>query len=155
MNRSSDRRDAVPLALLPVAVAVAIALVASSAPRKGQSLLGLAGHPAAVSLAVALLTFASAVLVARLVVTRRALDHRMAMLATPAGSFNPSPESVVRLFFRPQPIAPSDPRPAGRTRKALCAPQAQVSYRPSFTGKGKGRYEVDPRPIPKRRTRGE
>src|SRR5262249_14941726 len=45
----------------------------------------------------ALLTFACAVLLARLVVTRRALGHRVAMLAVPADSFDPSPESVVRF----------------------------------------------------------
>lgn len=91
----SDRRDAVPLALL--AAAIAIMFVAASVPRWLQSLRELAGHPAAVSLAGALLSFACAVLVARLVVTRRALDHRVALLAVPADSFDPSPESVVRF----------------------------------------------------------
>ena len=88
----SNRRDAVPLALL--AAAIAVAYVTASAPRWLQSLRELAGHPAAVSLAGALLIFACAVLVARLVVTRRALDHRVALLAIPADSFDPSPESV-------------------------------------------------------------
>jgi hypothetical protein len=91
----SNPRDAAPLVLL--AAAAAISLVASSAPRWGLSLLRLAGRPAAVSLAGALLIFACGLLLARLVVTRRTLDHRVAMLAIPADSFDPSPESVVRF----------------------------------------------------------
>lgn len=96
MSRS-DWRDAVPLA--PLAAAAAISLVASSAPRWGQSLLKLAGHPAAVSLAGALLSFACAVLAARLVVTRRALDHRVAMPASGV-SLGPSSESAVPFASR-------------------------------------------------------
>lgn len=91
MSRS-DWRDAVPLALL--AAAAATSLMALSAPR-WLSLLRLAGHPAAISLAGALLIFACAVLVARLVVTRWALDHRVAMLAILGASLNPFPESAV------------------------------------------------------------
>lgn len=96
MSRS-DWRDVVPLALL--AAAAAISLVALSAPRWGVSLLRLAGHPAAISLAGALLIFACGVLVARLVVTRRVLDHRMATLALGV-SLNLSPESVVLFASR-------------------------------------------------------
>ena len=84
----SNRRDAVPLALL--AAAIAALFVAASLRQWLVALRELAGHPAAVSLAGALLSFACAVLVARLVVTRRALDHRVAMLAVPADSFDPS-----------------------------------------------------------------
>jgi hypothetical protein len=46
---------------------------------------------------VALLTVALCVLTARLVVTRRTLDHRLAMLVVPDDSFDPSPESIVRF----------------------------------------------------------
>jgi hypothetical protein len=88
MSRSGWR-DPVLLALL--AVAAGISLVALSVPRWGLSLLRLAGQPAAISLAGALLSFACAVLVARLVVTRRVLNQRVAMLALGVWS-DPSPE---------------------------------------------------------------
>lgn len=130
----SNRRDAVPLVLL--AAAVAIGLVASSAPRWAQSLLELAGRPAAISLAGALLIFACAVLVARLVVTRRALDHRVAMLAVPDDSFDPSPESVVRFASG-----------LGRSRRALRglldAPASAVRLRLDSDPAGKLRYGVE------------
>ena len=96
MSRS-DWRDPVPLALL--AAAAAISLVALSTPRWRLSLLRLAGRPAAISLAGTLLSFACSVLVARLVVTRRALDHRMAMPA-PSVSLGPSPGSAVPFASR-------------------------------------------------------
>jgi len=130
----SNRRDAVPLALL--AAAVAIALVASSAPRWGQSLLELAGRPAAVSLAGALLSFACAVLVARLVVTRRALDHRVAMLAIPADSFDPSSESVVRF-------ASGLSRSRRAIRGLLDSPASAVRLRLDADPAGKLRYGVE------------
>lgn len=134
MTRSSDRRDAVPLALL--AAAIAIVLVASSAPRWGQSLLELAGHPAAVSLAGALLSFACVVLVARLVVTRRALDHRVAMLAIPADSFDPSSESVLRF-------ASGLSRSRRAIRGLLDAPASAVRLRLDADPAGKLRYGVE------------
>lgn len=130
----SDRRDAVPLALL--AAAVAIVLVASSATRWGQSLLGLAGHPAAASLAGALLSVACAVLVARLVVTRRALDRRVAMLAIPADSFDPSPESVVRF-------ASGLSRSRRAIRGLLDAPASAVRLRLDSDLDGRLRYGVE------------
>jgi hypothetical protein len=130
----SDRRDAVPLALL--AAAVAIMLVASSAPRWGQSLLELAGHPAAVSLAGALLSFACAVLVARLVVTRRALDHRVAMLAVPADSFDPSSDAVVRF-------ASGLSRSRRALRGLLDAPASAVRLRLDADPAGQLRYGVE------------
>jgi hypothetical protein len=130
----SNRRDAVPLALL--AAAIAIMLVASSAPRWGQSLLELAGHPAAVSLAGALLSVACAVLVARLVVTRRALDHRVAMLAIPADSFDPSPESVVRF-------ASGLSRSRRAIRGLLDSPASAVRLRLDADPAGKLRYGVE------------
>jgi hypothetical protein len=91
----SDRQNPVPLLL--IAAAVALVTVISNAPRWGQSLLELAGRPAGVSLAVALLIFAVGLSVARLVVTRRALDRRVRMLAIPPDSFDPSDESVIRF----------------------------------------------------------
>lgn len=130
----SNRRDAVPLALF--AAAVAIVLVASSAPRWGQSLLELAGHPVAVSLAGALLSFACAVLVARLVVTRRALDHRVAMLAIAADSFDPSPESVVRF-------ASGLSRSRRAIRGLLDSPASAVRLRLDADPAGKLRYGVE------------
>ncbi|HEU4705585.1 MAG TPA: hypothetical protein VFS64_00160 [Solirubrobacterales bacterium] len=133
MNKS-DPRDAVPLALL--AAAVAILLVASSAARWAHSLLKLAGHPAAISLAGALLIFACAVLVARLVVTRRALDHRVAMLAIPADSFDPSPESVVRF-------ASGLSRSRRALRGVLDAPASAVRLRLDGDEDGRLRYGIE------------
>ncbi|MBW8059996.1 MAG: ATP/GTP-binding protein [Solirubrobacterales bacterium] len=130
----SDRRDAVPLALF--AAAVAIVLVAANAPRWSQSLLELAGHPAAVSLAVALLSFACAVLVARLVVTRRALDHRVAMLAVPADSFDPSAEAVLRF-------ASGLSRSRRALRGLLDAPASAVRLSLDADPAGKLRYAVE------------
>jgi hypothetical protein len=99
MSRS-DWREQAPLVLL--AAAAAISLMALRAPRWGLSLSRLAGQPASISLAGALLSFACPVLVARLVVTRRALDHRMAMPA-PSVSLGPSPESAVPFTSRLSP----------------------------------------------------
>lgn len=130
----SNRRDAVPLVLL--AAAAAISLVASSAPRWGLSLLRLAGRPAAVSLAGALLIFACAVLVARLVVTRRALDHRVAMLAIPADSFDPSPESVIRF-------ASGLSRSRRALRGLLDAPASAVRLRLDGDEEGRLRYGIE------------
>lgn len=130
----SDRRDAVPLALL--AAAIAVAFVLASLPRWLQSLHKLAGHPAAVSLAGALLSFACAVLVARLVVTRRALDHRVAMLAVPADSFDPSPESVVHF-------ASGLSRSRRALRGLLDAPASAVRLRLDADPAGKLRYTVE------------
>jgi hypothetical protein len=130
----SDRRDAVPLALL--AAAIAVVFVAAAVPRWLQSLRELAGHPAAVSLAGALLSFACAVLVARLVVTRRALDHRVAMFAVPADSFDPSPESVVRF-------ASGLSRSRRALRGLLDAPASAVRLRLDADPAGNLRYVVE------------
>lgn len=130
----SNRRDAVPLALL--AAAIAIAFAAASVPRWLQSLRELAGHPAAVSLAGALLSFACSVLVARLVVTRRALDHRVAMLAVPADSFDPSPEAVVRF-------ASGLSRSRRALRGVLDAPASAVRLRLDADPAGKLRYAME------------
>jgi hypothetical protein len=130
----SDRRDAVPLALL--AAAIAIVLVASSAPRWSQSLLELAGHPAAVTLAVALLTFACAVIAARLVVTRRALDHRVSVVVVPADSFDPSEEAVVRF-------ASGLSRSRRALRGLLDAPASAVRLRLDADPAGRLRYAVE------------
>jgi len=138
----SDRRDAVPLALL--AAAAAISLVASNAPRWGLSLLRLAGQPAAISLAGALLSVACAVLVARLVVTRRALDHRVAMLAIPADSFDPSPESIVRF-------ASGLNRSRRALRGVLDAPASAVRLRLDGDEDGRLRYGIE---VPERASGG-
>jgi hypothetical protein len=130
----SDRRDAVPLALL--AAAIAALFVAASLRQWLVTLRELAGHPAAVSLAGALLSFACAVLVARLVVTRRALDHRVAVLAVPADSFDPSPESVVRF-------ASGLSRSRRALRGLLDAPASAVRLRLDADPAGKLRYAVE------------
>jgi hypothetical protein len=130
----SDRRDAVPLVLL--AAAAAISLVATNAPRWGLSLLRLAGQPAAISLAGALLIFACAVLVARFVVTRRALHHRVAMLAIPADSFDPSPDSVLRF-------ASGLSRSRRALRGLLDAPASAVRLRLDGDEDGRLRYGIE------------
>jgi hypothetical protein len=130
----SDRRDAVPLALL--AAAIAALFVAASLRQWLVALRELAGHPAAVSLAGALLSFACAVLVARLVVTRRALDYRVAILAIPADSFDPSPESVVRF-------ASGLSRSRRALRGLLDAPGSAVRLRLDADPAGKLRYVVE------------
>lgn len=129
----SDRRDAVPLALL--AAAVAILFVAASASRWAHSLLKLAGRPVAVTLAGALVSFACAVLAARLVVTRRALDHRVAMLAVPADSFDPSAEAVLRF-------ASGLSRSRRALRGLLDAPASAVRLSLDADPAGKLRYAV-------------
>lgn len=130
----SDRRDAVPLALL--AAAIAALFVAASLRQWLIALRELAGHPAAISLAGALLSFACTVLVARLVVTRRALDHRVAILAVPADSFDPSPESVVRF-------ASGLSRSRRAVRGLLDAPASAVRLRLDADPTGKLRYAVE------------
>ncbi len=130
----SDRRDAVPLALL--AAAIAALFVAASLRQWLVSLRELAERPAAVSLAGALLMFAFAVLVARLVVTRRSLDHRVAILAIPADSFDPSPESVVRF-------ASGLSRSRRALRGLLDAPASAVRLRLDADPTGKLRYCVE------------
>lgn len=134
MTSKSVQRDGVPLALL--AMGVAITFVVSSATRWAQSLLELAGSPAAISLAGALLSFACVVLVARLVVTRRALDHRVAMLAIPDDAFDPSPESVVRF-------ASGLSRSRRALRGLLDAPASAVRLRIDNDPTGKLRYGVE------------
>ena len=130
----SDRRDAVPLALL--AAAIAALFVAASLRQWLVALRELAGHPAAVSLAGALLSFACAVLLARLVVTRRALDHRVAILAVPADSFDPSPEAVVRF-------ASGLSRSRRALRGLLDAPASAVRLRLDADPDGKLRYAIE------------
>jgi len=76
----SDPRDGVPLA--PTALAVPV----TDASRRARSVPRPAGRPAADSLAVALLSFASALIAPRLAVARRSLAHRVALLAVPADS---------------------------------------------------------------------
>jgi hypothetical protein len=130
----SNRRDAVPLALL--AAAIAALFVVASLRQWLVALRELAGHPAAISLAGALLIFACAVLVARLVVTRRALDHRVALLAVPADSFDPSPDSVVHF-------ASGLSRSRRALRGLLDAPASAVRLRLDADPAGKLRYAVE------------
>lgn len=96
----------------------------------------LAGRPAAISLAGALLTFACAVTAARLVVTRRALDHRVAMVAVPADSFDPSDEAVIRF-------ASGLSRSRRRLRGLLDAPASAVRLRLDADVAGKLQYGVE------------
>jgi hypothetical protein len=130
----SDRRDAAPLILL--AGAIATAVVALNASRWVHSLLHLAGRPATVSLVVALLSFALAALAARLVVTRRALARRSAVLAVPADSFDPSEDAVVAFASA-----------LSRSRRALRgffdAPASAVRLRLEPDEAGRLRYLVE------------
>ncbi len=130
----SDRRDGVPLALL--ASAIAVVVLVANAPRWGRSLLELAGRPAAISLAGALLCFAFAVIVARLVVTRRSLAHRVAMLAVPADSFDPPEEAVIRF-------ASGLSRSRRAVRGILDSPASAVRLRLDADGAGRLRYGVE------------
>ena len=130
----SDRRDAVPLILL--ASVIAALLLASAASRWAHALLALAGRPATVSLVGALLTFALAALVARLVVTRRALARRSAVLAVPADSFDPGEKAVAAFASA-----------LGRTRRAvggfLDAPASAVRVRLDADEEGRLRYLIE------------
>lgn len=130
----SDRRDAVPLILL--AAAIAILVVALNAARWAHSLLALAGRPASVSLVVALLIFALAAFAARLVVTRRALARRSAVLIVPADSFDPSDDAVIAFASA-----------LGRSRRAVGgffdAPASAVRVRLDADEAGRLRYAIE------------
>lgn len=130
----SDRRDAAPLILL--ACAIAAVVVAVNASRWAHSLLALAGRPATVSLAVALLSFALAAIAARLVVTRRALARRSAVLAVPADSFDPGEDAVIAFASA-----------LGRSRRAIGgffdAPASAVRLRLDADEAGRLRYLVE------------
>lgn len=130
----SARRDAAPLVLL--ACAIAAVMVALNASRWAHTLLALAGRPATVSLAVALLIFALAALAARLVVTRRALARRSAVLAVPADSFDPGEDAVLAFASA-----------LGRSRRAiggfLDAPASAVRVRLDADEGGRMRYVVE------------
>jgi hypothetical protein len=90
-----ERREAAPLVLL--AAVVACVLVATRLPRWALLLAELAGRPGSVTLAVALVAFACALLTARAVATRRALARRARVALLPADSFDPTPEAVLRF----------------------------------------------------------
>jgi len=130
----SDRRDAAPLVLL--AIAIAIGFVAANAPQWARSLLDLAGRPATVSLVVALLIFACAVRAARLVVTRRALRRRSALLAVPADSFDPGEDAVFAF-------ASALSRSRRAVRGFLDAPASAVRLRLDADEAGRLRYAVE------------
>jgi hypothetical protein len=130
----SDRRDAAPLVLL--AVAIAVAFVAANAPQWGRSLLHLAGRPATVGLVVALLIFAFALRVARLAVTRRALRRRSALLVVPADSFDPGEDAVLAF-------ASALSRSRRAVRGFLDAPASAVRLRLDADGAGRLRYAVE------------
>ncbi|HEU5061730.1 MAG TPA: hypothetical protein VFT79_01100 [Solirubrobacterales bacterium] len=130
----SDRRDAAPLILL--AIAIAAVFVAANAPQWARSLLDLAGRPATVSLVVALLIFACAVRAARLVVTRRALRRRSALLAVPADSFDPGEDAVLAF-------ASALSRSRRAVRGFLDAPASAVRLRLDADEAGRLRYAVE------------
>jgi hypothetical protein len=116
--------------------AIAILFIAASASRWAHSLMELAGRPASISLAGALLTFACVVTAARLVVTRRALDHRVALVAVPADSFDPSDEAVLRF-------ASGLNRSRRRLRGLLDAPASAVRLRLDADDAGRLQYGVE------------
>lgn len=93
MSGSSDRQD--PTLLILIAVGVLVAYVVSAAGGWLTWLSELAGRPATVTLVVALVLFAIAVVVARVVMTRRALSRRSRLVLVPADSFDPTDEAVV------------------------------------------------------------
>jgi hypothetical protein len=108
----------------------------SSAPRWGRSLLELAGRPAVVSVAGALLILALGLLAARLVVTRRALDRRVRMLVIPADSFDATGEAVLRL-------AAGLSRSRRAVRGILDAPASAVRLVLDADPAGRLRYAVE------------
>ena len=87
MNGSSDRQD--PTLLILIAIGVAVAVVVSSIGAWRAALGRLAGRPATVTLVVALVIFAVAGAVARLVFTRRARSRRSRLGRVPGDSFDP------------------------------------------------------------------
>jgi hypothetical protein len=93
VSGSSDRQD--PTLLILIAIGVAVAAVVSSAGEWLAALGRLAGRPATVTLVVALVIFAAAGAVPRLVFTRRALRSRSRLLLIPADSFDPEIGEVV------------------------------------------------------------
>jgi hypothetical protein len=119
-----------------LAVAIAIGVVAVNAARWAHSLLALAGRPATLSLVVALLSFAFAALAARLVVTRRALARRSAVLIVPADSFDPSDDAVIGFASA-----------LGRSRRAIGgffdAPASAVRVRLDADEAGRLRYAIE------------
>jgi hypothetical protein len=130
----SSRRDAVPLILLAGAIAVGVAV--RDAPRWAHALLALAGRPATVSLVGALLIFALVAVALRLVVTRRALARRSAVLVVPADSFDPGVAAVLAFASA-----------LGRSRRALRgfldAPASAVRLRLEPDEAGRLRYLVE------------
>jgi hypothetical protein len=93
MSGSDDRQD--PTLLLLIVGAVAVVFVVSSLPDWLAALGSFAGRPATVTLVVALVIFAAVCVIARLVMTRRALARRSRLLLVPADSFDPTAEAVV------------------------------------------------------------
>jgi len=93
MSGSDDRQD--PTLLLLIVGAVAIVFVVSSLPDWLAALGSFAGRPATVTLVVALVIFAAVCVIARLLMTRRALSRRSRLLLVPADSFDPTAEAVV------------------------------------------------------------
>jgi hypothetical protein len=93
--KGSDRQNPMPMLLL--VAAVVSATVISNAPRWGREVVEIASRPAGVTIAGALLILVLGLMAARLVVTRRALHHRVRMLAIPPDSFDPSDEAVIRF----------------------------------------------------------
>lgn len=132
--KRSDPRDAVPLAL--IVASIAIVLLITSASRWAHSILLIAGRPATVILAVALLTFALLLLAARLVVTRRTLNERVVTFALPADSFDPSIESVLRF-------ASGLSRSRRAIRGLLDAPASAVRLGLDADPEGRLRYRVE------------
>jgi hypothetical protein len=130
----SERRDAAPLVLLALAIVVVVA--ASVARRLLDHLSQLAGRPAAASLASALLCFALAAFAARLVVTRRALDRRVALLAVPADAFDPGEDAVIAF-------ASALARSRRALRGFLDSPASGVRLRLDADEAGRLRYLIE------------
>ena len=130
----SERRDAAPLVLLVAAIIVAAAV--SGARRLLGHLAPLAGRPVAVGLVLALAIVAVCSSLARVVVTRRALARRVAVLAVPADSFDPGEDAVIAFASA-----------LGRSRRALRgffdAPASAVRLRLEADEAGRLRYLIE------------
>ncbi len=132
--RKRERQD--EQALLLLAAGVVCAVVSARAPAWAAAAVGLAGRPAAVTLAVALVTFAFVLLAARLVAVRRGLRDRVRFQLIPTPSFDPSDEAVVRF-------ASSLSRSRRALRGILDAAASAVRVRLDTDQDGRLRYSLE------------
>jgi hypothetical protein len=130
----SERRESIPVVVLGLAIAIVVGV--STARRMLPRLSHLAGRPATVSLASALLCFGLAASAARFVGTRRALARRVAVLAVPADSFDPGEDAVIAF-------ASTLARSRRALRGFLDAPASSVRIRLDADEEGRLRYVIE------------